>query len=643
MLFSINLIEIFPLQIINIFFFLVFFLILTLSYPIGRYFLSNYCENSLIKYSLFSITVFSTIVAITVNLAPILAKYVIVIFYLINLFSLIISSKVRNDLFNAIISFKFILLSIFLIFLTLCAIYKNIYLEKDELIYFFNSHDPYYIDPIIEILTSDYFSRIKIFSHYPLEWSSYHFFQASFHSIFLSPIYQSGTLGLLSLKYFYFSIFLSLFCSSFFKDNNFNREEYLKIIFKVFLIILLFISLFYSRVSYFILTKSFISTLSIIFIIQSLLYKNKNDFLIWTIILSLSSLRNIFISLMLVVYYLIESQQFNFENIINRIKESLIKPNVVLVGLFILYIIATFYKIEVITPKFNLLPEEPQWWIHTTSNNIIENYKYFLLFFAFLIIFYLFLLKYFFKEKFYISLYLKKKDLFYFSLILIIPFICIILLFFKNQIINIYTVEKLKIYFDHFNLTNLSYYFFIPLLWSVILINSKVLIRYIFLLTIIIYTFLSIFIYNGIVVTAFYTLEFMLLFYISHFILEFKKADRKKTLWYLFIFLIVIFSIFNSNNYDSVRQWLPYNTGSKIVFKIKDLKELKKKKYLCPQDIKYNTSNKYSVTALSGILVKPYYSNISLANRYSNWSYIPLRFAISPKKQSDNPCSSKYE
>ena len=135
----------------------------------------------------------------------------------------------------------------------------------------------------------------------------------------------------------------------------------------------------------------------------------------------------------------------------------------------------------------------------------------------------------------------------------------------------------------------------------------------------------------------------MLLFYISHFILEFKKADRKKTLWYLFIFLIVIFSIFNSNNYDSVRQWLPYNTGSKIVFKIKDLKELKKKKYLCPQDIKYNTSNKYSVTALSGILVKPYYSNISLANRYSNWSYIPLRFAISPKKQSDNPCSSKYE
>ena len=119
MLFSLNLLETFPLNIVNIFFFFIFFVVLLLSYPIGRYFLSNYCENSLIKNSIFSITIFAVLISIIVNLAPILAKYIIVIFYLANLFVLTINSKIRNDLINAIISFKFILLVTFLTFLIL--------------------------------------------------------------------------------------------------------------------------------------------------------------------------------------------------------------------------------------------------------------------------------------------------------------------------------------------------------------------------------------------------------------------------------------------------------------------------------------------------------------------------------------------
>ena len=77
MLFSLNLLEILPLTIVNIFFFIIFSTVLVLSYPIGRFVLINHCENSLIKYSLFSIIIFATVVAITVNLAPIFAKYVI--------------------------------------------------------------------------------------------------------------------------------------------------------------------------------------------------------------------------------------------------------------------------------------------------------------------------------------------------------------------------------------------------------------------------------------------------------------------------------------------------------------------------------------------------------------------------------------
>jgi hypothetical protein len=638
MLFSLNLLEIFPLYIINIFFFFIFSFVLILSYPIGRYFLINYCENSLVKYSLFSIIVFATIVSITTNLAPIFAKYVIVIFYSINLFILVISSKIRNDLFKAVISFKFILLAIFLILLVLNVVYKPIFIEKDELVYFYDGHYAYFIDPIIEILTSDYFSRLKIPSLYPWEWRTYHFFQASFNSIFLLPIYQSGAIGLIILKNFYFSIFLSLFFFSFFKNENSIKESYLLIISKVFLIILLFIFFFYPKMNYMILTNHFVSTLSTIFIIQSLLSKNKNDFMIWTIILFLSSFKNIFISLMLVVYYLIDTQHFSLESIIQKIKKSLNLPNLLLVSLVLFYLISTFYQNEVSVQKFHPPSVGQKWWYGSTTYTIIANYKYFLLSLFFLIIIYLFSFKYFFRKKLNIFPYLRRQDFIYFCSVLIIPFICIIILIFKNQILNIYNIEKLEIFFDSFYLMNLYYYFFVPLIWCFILLWFKISIRYIFIIPIIIHTFLSIFFYNGIVLPGFYTLEVMILFFVSHILLDFRYASIKNTFYYLFIASVAISCAFNFNIYYESLTY--YKRGQKLVFKIKDLKELKKRKYLCPQDINYINPQKYSVTALSTLLVKPYYSNNPKRNKRETASTV---HSLAPKKKTSNPCLPKYE
>ena len=637
MLFSLNLLEILPLTIINIFFFLIFSTVLILSYPIGRYFLINHCENSLVKYSLFSITIFATVVAITANLAPIFAKYVIFIFYLVNLSTLVISSKIRNDLLKAIISFRFILLFVFVVFLVINEIYKVIFIDNNELVYFFNGHDAYFFNPIAEVLTSDYFTRLKILSLYPLEWSSYHFFEASFNSIFLLPIYKSGTIGLLILKNFYFSIFAILFLFSFFNSGSFKKGEHLQTFLKVFFIILLFVSLFLPKISYFILTKNFISTLSIIFIIQSLLSKNKNEFMIWVIILSLSSFRNIFISLMLFVYYLIESQHFNFESIIHKIKRSLNFPNLILITLFSFYLIATFYQNELITSKFHLLAAGKVWWVSTTTYMIVENYKYFISIFIFLITIYLFLLKYLFKEESYIFSHLKKQDFFYFSLVLIVPFICAILLIFKNQVVDIYNIEKLKIFFDSFNLKNLSYYFFVPLIWCLILFYSKILLRNIFLIAIIIHTFLSIFINNGISLPAFFALETMILFYISHILLDFNNYNKKKVLCYLFMLSVVISSFFNPNIYYKSIVNYNYKTGTKFVFKIKDLKELKKKEYLCPQDAKHMSSNKHIGAVLSVILIKPYYTDISAIDRSSPSG----RWVLPFKKQISSPCTNE--
>ena len=129
MFFSLNLIEILPLYIVDIFFFLFFFVVVLLGYPIGRYLLFNYCENNLIKNSIFSLSVFAVVISIVVNLAPIFSKYVIVIFYLLNFFALIASSNIRNDFLKAIISSKFVLFSIFIIFLIANLIYKPISIE----------------------------------------------------------------------------------------------------------------------------------------------------------------------------------------------------------------------------------------------------------------------------------------------------------------------------------------------------------------------------------------------------------------------------------------------------------------------------------------------------------------------------------
>ena len=636
MFFSLNLLEIFPLYIINIFFFLIFFLVLVFSYPIGRYFLNNYCENSFIKCSLFSIVVFAAVVSIIVNLAPVFAKYVIFIFYLINFSTLVINTRLRNDLVKAIIPFKFIIIFAFIIFLVINEIYEFVYIENDKLVYLFDGHNPYYFDPIVEILTSDYFTRIKIFSLYPLEWGAYHFFEASFNSIFLLPIYQSGTIGLIILKNFYLSIFISLFCFSFFKQESLKKKEYSHIILKISFIFLLFVSLLYPKIIYFILTKNFISTLSIIFIIQSLLSKNKNDFLIWTIILSLSSFRNMPISLILIVHYLFEMEYFNLKNVTLNIKKSLNLPNLTLVTLFLFYLIFTFYQIELVAPKFNLLEAGTEWWSISITNTIIENYKYFLLTLAFLTIIYLFLFKYFYKKEVSIFPELKKQDFFYFSLVLIIPFICIILLVLKNQIVDIANIEKVRIFFNSFNLKNLSYYFFVPLIWSLILFCFKNLIRYLFLIAIIIYTFLSIFIYNGIIMPAIFTLEIMILFFVFLILLEFKNLNKKYVLSYLFLTTIVISGLFNTNVY---RETFHVHKGPKLIFKIDELKELKKKQYICPQNIMHFDYAEYSGPALSGILVRPYYSDISMTDKFASW-HVSVRFAAETKQQVKNPCTN---
>ena len=101
---------------------------------------------------------------------------------------------------------------------------------------------------------------------------------------------------------------------------------------------------------------------------------------------------------------------------------------------------------------------------------------------------------------------------------------------------------------------------------------------------------------------------------------------------------MIILSFFNPLHHKS---FTGYRNGDRISFKFKDLKALQKKKYLCPNDINQFSSYKYYASALSAILVKPYYTDISTIDKYANWENGSARWAVSPKKQVNNPCLQK--
>jgi hypothetical protein len=607
------------------------------SYPSGRYILRKHYDDNLIKSALFSVSIFATIISIVLNLSPIFAKYIIIFFYLINLIILLTNSRIRRDLYREIVSIKLIIAVIFIIFIATNVIYNKIIIENSNLTYLFDSHDAFFIDPIAEILKAEYFSRIKIFSLYPKEWSSYHFFEAGFNSIFLAPVYQSGTIGLLILKNFYLSIFLTLFIFSFFKKKNeVSKKNSIYFFIKLFSIFLLLFLIFYPKIIYFILTKNFISTLSVIFIVQALFSKNKNDFLIWVIILSLSSFRNLIISGMLIIYYLIDTQYINKKIIFKRVKKIFNLPILFLTIIFLFYLASSFYHSHDISPKFNLPDNIFQWWAITTTNSVIANYKYFFIIFFFLILIFFIQTKFFLKEKKVFFKNFNRYDLYYFTSMLIIPIMCLILLIFKDYILSFYSNNKLLIFFNSFTLENIYYYFFPTIIWSFILLCCDIKIRIIFILTILFYVFLSIFIYNNIILPAIFTFEIMTLFFISHIFFNFKKIDNKKILSFLFIFSILLISIFNFKIYHSAL--FGHKNNPQISFKLNDLKNLKNKEFLCPNDVREISSHKDAGAALSGILFKPYYSDAQISQKYSNWGNIPLRYAVEASNDVISPC-----
>ena len=655
----INIVEIYTFAGIQILFFVNFLSIFFLSYASGYLIINKRIKDNTFQYSLISLILFATIIAIIVNLNVSYAKYIITIFYFLNILIFAIKKSVRRKFIEIVKkNINFFLLVFFLYIFLINFINPVTELNNIKINVFYLDDDSYSYNPVREILFSTYSSRIRISTLYPMEWGSYYFFQAAFNSIFLKTISSSGLIGYLYLKNFFLSFFYSLLISYCLNKNLFKKKNVKISVFFSFLIFL--IIFFFHKASWNIFTNGFVSVL-IILLIADLFVKNKNkDIYLWSILLAITSFKYVIISFFIYFFNFFKNKNFNLKSVVYKFKQTVVYKfkqtigylDIAFVLVFLIYFISTFAFSTAVNPTFNLPDKIPNsWWNMTISLNTIKN-QYILGYnFLFLALFYFFLIK-----KKYVKIYLKYFNLkvFYYLLILFtIPLFCTSLFFYKSLLADVILNKKLAVFLSTVNFNNLVFYCCVPVVWFLFFVNINNSIKYLFLLLITIHTFLAIFIENAIIVPSIYIIELFILFYSYFYVIKNGNNFKKNLFIYFFIFIIFTNYVLIQNSNDN-RHTIRAHISS-ITLNILELKRINKKEFLCPEDIEkmtinversdLETRNSISIftNAISSLLLKNYYPKISYLdnfNRYNHWSDGSARWAVVPKKIKRSLCSN---
>ena len=101
----INIVEIYTFAGIQILFFVNFLSIFFLSYASGYLIINKRIKDNTFQYSLISLILFATIIAIIVNLNVSYAKYIITIFYFLNILIFAIKKSVRRKFIEIVNGF----------------------------------------------------------------------------------------------------------------------------------------------------------------------------------------------------------------------------------------------------------------------------------------------------------------------------------------------------------------------------------------------------------------------------------------------------------------------------------------------------------------------------------------------------------
>jgi hypothetical protein len=178
------------------------FLAIVAHYFLGKIFIGGGLFLRILAGLVFS----SAVTSIAVSFYAGIAKYLI---YIMTLFPIAYECyrkcHYRKSYFdyNKIINKTKPLFIFLCLFSLLVAVYFSSISRSDGI---FNGHNNYFSGISLELLRADYYSRLRIFDNYPLEWGKYHFFNGSLTAlpqIFLSwndfGTYMLAKIGIISV------------------------------------------------------------------------------------------------------------------------------------------------------------------------------------------------------------------------------------------------------------------------------------------------------------------------------------------------------------------------------------------------------------------------------------------------------------
>ena len=618
-----SLLKINNIYIIQVLFLINFLIVFLISYPIGYLIGGNKNSKNLFYCSTISISIGAIIVAIILNFVAVLAKYLIISFFFFNLIIIYNNKNILYVFFEEIKKNKVFLLNVSLVYFLILNIVYPIYLESNFIEIPYDRHLIYYFAPIQEILNANYFSRIRVTSLYPMEWATFHFFQAAFNSIYLNFLGNFGYLGLLFLKCFFSALIYCSLLYFIFKNVKFREKEKVLEILLIFNFI--FCLLLVSNLNWLIFGNGTIVAFSIYFILKNLFQNNSSTNIILSILLVMGSFKNVLISSFIYYYFSVK----NLKHVL-FLKIKLLGINtkhLFLILLLFIYLSTTFLSGKNIFGKFHILGNYGMW-ESTFTYKIINNDFIFFTVFSVLILIKILAIKNYnlIKKK------MKFENFYLIFLLIIIPFASSIILLSKGLIYNSVDNSHLKIYLNSFTLENLKFYFFVPFLWFLLLGDTNKRFK-LFLITLItVHTGLSIFIHNHIILPAYYTLEIIFLFWIFYIFFKNKSKFFSK------IQILIVLFLINSTFFISYNNIFP----NSILIKLDDLSKFKNISYICPNDLKKFTDYEDIVESdlLSGLLNKRYYTNLSYDKNYNFYNYFHLAtpLAIPPSIKFNNPC-----
>jgi hypothetical protein len=178
----------------------------------------------------------------------------------------------------------------------------------------FNSHYAYYANQATEMLTADYYSRLKVAEFMPYAWSRYHFFNASAQAAVQGFVPYPNLLSYFSAQIIITIVSLLAVLEAFFGEFKFNlKTSLLSIAF-----IVIGFTLFSNSVAWNLITTGNLTVASTILIFLAIYKKDISSYLVYAVIFGASAFRLLPLSLIafaLLAIYLFRKKQLSLKSI----------------------------------------------------------------------------------------------------------------------------------------------------------------------------------------------------------------------------------------------------------------------------------------------------------------------------------------